>query len=130
MNDPSGHQGVDVGPYLDPGSNCWHWCGVATLNPQPHPMAGSPDLPTREQVHTALDALGMVDPTGIADATNALIYAAEDDYINTILSATALFPFGDASKVAKYAGEVVEIVTKHGDEAVDLVGFRRTQYFE
>jgi RHS repeat-associated protein len=61
--DPTGH--IDVSPYLDPGTNCWSWCGVATMNPRPHPMAGPPDLPTREQVQTALDVVGTVDPTGI-----------------------------------------------------------------
>ncbi len=118
MNDPSGHQGVDVGPYLDPGSNCWHWCGVATLNPQPHPMAGPPDLPTLEQVHTALDAVGMVDPTGIADGANALIYITKGEHANAVLSAAALIPLGDVLKAGKYADEAAEIAGGNADEVV------------
>ena len=111
--DPTGH--ID-GPYLDPGSNCYRWCGVATMNPRPHPMAGPPDLPTREQVQTTLDVIGTVDPTGIADATNAAIYAAEGEYVDALLTAGAILPLGDALKAGKYADEVVEFVGRNADE--------------
>jgi hypothetical protein len=53
--------------------------------------------------HGALDAIGVVDPFGIADGANAVWYLADGDNVNAAISAAGMIPFvGDVAKVGKY----------------------------
>jgi hypothetical protein len=79
-------------------------------------------------VHTVLDFAGFIPGLGaIPDLINAGIYAAEGDFKNAALSATAAIPIaGDGAKatvmVARHADEVIAVgsqVARHGDEVVD-----------
>ncbi|MCB0096960.1 MAG: DUF2380 domain-containing protein [Caldilineaceae bacterium] len=48
MSDPSGHTGIERGPYLNPGSNCYRWCGgAASMDPR------RPDAETLKQMENA-----------------------------------------------------------------------------
>jgi hypothetical protein len=74
-------------------------------------------------MHGALDVVGTIDPFGIADGLNALIYVAEGDYKNAALSAIGIIPFGDFAKGLKYTDEVVDVVgdvVKYGDEVEEV----------
>lgn len=47
----------------------------------------------------ALDLVGIIDPTGIADALSASIYASQGDLINSLISGAGLIPYiGDFAK--------------------------------
>ncbi|THU39222.1 hypothetical protein FAM09_11955 [Niastella caeni] len=73
--------------------------------------------------HGFLDVVGMIDPTGIADGLNAVIYLAEGNYKDAALSAIGMLPLGDLAKGLKYvdeAEEVVEGIVKYEDEAVEI----------
>lgn len=65
-------------------------------------------------VHGALDIAGFIPVLGaIPDGINAVIYAAEGDWVNAGISAVAMIPvFGDGAKV----------VTKLGKEVVEVSG--------
>lgn len=54
-------------------------------------------------VQTGLDLLGIVDPTGTADATNAVLYAAHGDWGDAGISGLSAFG-ADFTKSLRYAG--------------------------
>jgi hypothetical protein len=70
-----------------------------------------------EMLHTVLDVIGWVDPTGIADGVNAVVYVFEGDYGNAMVSGVSMIPFGDVLKLLKYGG-------KYGDDVVEVVSKR------
>ena len=65
-------------------------------------------------VDQTLDVAGVIDPTGIADGANGLIYAAEGDVINAGISFASIAPGGDVLKLGRGA-------VKYGDEAFGLL---------
>lgn len=69
---------------------------------------------TAEVGHVALDAIGIIDPTPIADTANAIWYAAEGDWGNAAISGLAIAPYiGDTGKVGKYGGKLITQIQKH-----------------
>jgi hypothetical protein len=53
--------------------------------------------------HTALDMIGIFEPTPFADGINAVWYLAEGDKVNGAISAAGILPYvGDLAKVVKY----------------------------
>ena len=61
------------------------------------------------QVHGTLDGIGVFDPTGIADALNAGLYAAKGDWVNAGLSAAGIIPIiGDLAKGGKYGANALK----------------------
>jgi hypothetical protein len=57
---------------------------------------------------------GVIDPFGIADGANGLLYAAEGDVINAGISFASIAPGGDVLKLGRGA-------VKYGDEALGLL---------
>jgi len=56
-----------------------------------------------------MDAIGVVDPTGIVDGLNAIIYAARGQYANAAIAAIAIVPYvGDLAKVGKYGSKIAK----------------------
>lgn len=77
---------------------------------------------TSDVGHVGLEGIGILDPTGIADAINAGWYAAEGDYLNATLSGISILPYlgdaigkggkgllilGKAHKIGRYANETI-----------------------
>lgn len=63
---------------------------------------GNYTIQGREVLNAALDIVGIVDPTGVADALNASIYASNYEWLNASISAVGLIPYlGDAAKLYK-----------------------------
>jgi RHS repeat-associated protein len=61
--------------------------------------------------HGALDAVGIIDPFGVADGLNALWYLAEGDRVNAAISAAALLPYvGDTAKAARYVSRTARVI--------------------
>lgn len=57
-----------------------------------------------DNIQTALDVAGVADPTGLADAVNAVIHLARGNYGEAAISAIAIIPYvGDLAKGAKYS---------------------------
>jgi RHS repeat-associated protein len=86
------------------------------------PFGLSPELTASKVVHGILDIISMIDPTGIVDGINGLIYLAEGDYFNAGLSfACALIPFAfDAgAKAAKWGSKAFK-ATKAGQKLVTV----------
>lgn len=60
-----------------------------------------------------LDAVGVVDPTGVADGLNALVYVGRGQYGNAAISAAGIIPIiGDLGKAGKYGAKVVNVTSK------------------
>ncbi|HKG08707.1 MAG TPA: DUF6443 domain-containing protein [Pedobacter sp.] len=56
-----------------------------------------------DDLQTTLDAIGVADPTGIADGVNAVIHLSRGNYGDAAISAIAIIPYvGDLAKGAKY----------------------------
>jgi RHS repeat-associated protein len=52
----------------------------------------------------AADVAGVVDPTGIVDGANGVIYTARGDYFNAAISFAGMVPYaGDLAKIGRYA---------------------------
>lgn len=64
-----------------------------------------------EGVQLGLDAIGLFDPTGIADGINAVIYAANGDYTNAALSAISILPLGDIVKAGKLGMKAADVAS-------------------
>jgi hypothetical protein len=77
--------------------------------------------------HTVLDAVGMVDPFGIADIANAGLYAAKGDWQNASISlAGAVIPYaGDALKLTRMGGMIVRSASGMMDVAAKRTGISR-----
>lgn len=80
-----------------------------------------------EVVKFALDMVGVVDPTGVADGLSALISLGQGKWVDAALSGAGLLPYlGDAAKVAKvprYAkavGEAIQLGLKEAEFARQL----------
>lgn len=66
---------------------------------------------------TLLDAIGLFDPTGIADFTNALIYSGRGQWGYAGISMLAVIPYlGDTAKVGKYGTKTLRKITVIGSE--------------
>lgn len=58
-----------------------------------------------DRIQDTVDVIGIVDPTGIADAANTVGYAARGEWGKAATSALGLIPYlGDLGKIGKYAG--------------------------
>ena len=69
---------------------------------------------TAEVGHFALDVIGTIEPTPIADTANAIWYAAEGDWGNAAISGLAIAPYiGDTGKAGKYGGKIITQIQKH-----------------
>lgn len=59
-----------------------------------------------EQIHGVLDFCSLIDPLGLCDGVNFIIYSFKGDKLNATLAATALIPFiGTAQPILKIAGK-------------------------
>ncbi len=77
-----------------------------------------------------LDGVGVLDPTGVSDAINALIYAGRGQWGNAAISGIAIAPYiGDIGKGGKYAAKGAKAlkavdkagdIAKYSDEATDF----------
>ncbi|MNE14051.1 hypothetical protein D3C80_1069100 [compost metagenome] len=56
-----------------------------------------------------LDALGVIDPTGIIDGLNALTYGLRGQKANATIAALGILPFGDLAKGVKYTKSTMKI---------------------
>lgn len=67
----------------------------------------------QENLHGVMDAVGVIDPTGVADGANAISYLLEGDPVDAGISAAGLLPFlGDFGKLGKYADEGAVLLKK------------------
>ena len=78
-------------------------------------------------VHGILDVVGFIPVVGeIADGANALIYAAEGNYVDAALSVAGMVPFvgwgATGAKIAKHGDELVDGI-KHADDVVDALKY-------
>ncbi|GIV03350.1 MAG: hypothetical protein KatS3mg015_2739 [Fimbriimonadales bacterium] len=77
-----------------------------------------------------LDAIGVFDPTGLADLLNGLWYAAEGDWANAGLSLIAIVPYlGDAAKIGRgvtKAGRGARAADELGEflQSADVMSYR------
>lgn len=100
--------------------------------PPPPPPPGNPEddgWSLSDIGHSVLDVVGLVPVLGeVADAVNAVWYAAEGDWLNAGLSASAMIPgLGMLATGAKYVDEAVALgsdaaaaLTRNGDELAQL----------
>ena len=100
--------------YNDPSGHCVGAFSEFGHEPDCKPAPGEEGrTPTREEVHMALDAVGVVDPTGVVDTANAAMYLTEGQYRDAGLTFLGVIPIlGDTAKGAKYADEAVTVVKK------------------
>jgi len=72
--------------------------------------------------NTFLDIAGIFDPTGIADAANAVLYAQQGNYTFAILSIISIFPYaGDLiGKSLMFLGKSSRII-RNSDIAIELL---------
>ena len=69
-------------------------------------------------IHTMLDAVGVVDPFGISDGINALIYLGQGDFKNAGISALGIVPYiGDTAKGARLGAKALKFADKADDVA-------------
>ena len=79
-------------------------------------FGGNHTLEGRDVVLAGLDVAGVVDPTGVADATAATMYAGSGDWGNALISAAGLaVGFGDLAKGGRIAGQVKKLTGAVGD---------------
>ena len=68
----------------------------------------------------ALDIVGIVDPTGIADALSASLYAQQGDLVNAMVSGVGLIPYlGDFAKMFRMKNhfKILSMAVESGAEA-------------
>lgn len=71
-----------------------------------------------ENLHTLLDAVGVVDPFGVSDGINALIYLGQGDFKNAGISVLGIVPYvGDTAKGARLGAKVLKFADKADDVA-------------
>jgi len=74
---------------------------------------------TLENVHGALDAIGTVEPTPIADLLNSTIYGFEGNWTDAALTVAGVIPYaGDAGKLCKYGKKATKRASNSVDELV------------
>jgi RHS repeat-associated protein len=79
-------------------------------------FGGNIELGGSDVTHAALDIAGVVDPSGVADAANATLYASEGKTGDAVISGLGIIPYvGDLAKV-KRIGNAIETI----DKAVDV----------
>lgn len=73
-----------------------------------------------DNFQTTLDIAGTIDPTGIVDGINALIYIARGQWVNAGISALAVIPYiGDLGKGGKLSSKLAaKTELKYSDELV------------
>ncbi|WCJ60440.1 hypothetical protein NXS98_04725 [Fontisphaera persica] len=75
----------------------------------------------KERWHTGLDAIGVIEPTPLADGLNALLYAMEGGWGNAGISAVGMVPFlGDGAKLCKYVGNYGAKLSETAERALKL----------
>jgi RHS repeat-associated protein len=80
-------------------------------------FGGNYTLQGDEILSAALDIVGIIDPTGIADGINAKLAADKGDWLSAGISTLGLFPYvGDFAKVGKISKDIKVI-----DNAIDAV---------
>ena len=78
---------------------------------------GNYTLQGDELLSAALDIVGCIDPTGLADGLNTFLQAQKGDYGGAVLSAIGLVPYvGDTAKAGKI-GKDVKIISEGVDAA-------------
>lgn len=66
-----------------------------------------------DELQTGLDIAGIIDPFGIVDLTNALIYAGRGKWGDAGISALAMVPYiGDLGKAGRLAGKTIQRTAK------------------
>ena len=58
-----------------------------------------------------MDGFGALDPTGVIDGLNAIIYAFRGQKANATIAMVGILPFGDLAKVGKYGSKVDNVAT-------------------
>ena len=77
-----------------------------------------------EVLSAALDIVGIIDPSGVADGLNATLQAKNGDYFGSLISAAGVIPYvGDIAKVGK-VGKDVKII----NAAIDAVRAEKNAY--
>jgi RHS repeat-associated protein len=77
-------------------------------------------------LHSTLDGIGLVDPTGAADLANAALYAGSGDLGNAFISMASTLPAGDLAKAARASGSYT-ILFKSGKRYHGKGGLDRAQ---
>jgi len=98
--------------FVDPDGRWWGSPSFDPVGVGPGVDLGRRSL-DRETIHAGLDAIGTVEPIGVADSLNALLYASEGDWENFGYSAIGVIPFlGDTGKGIKYGKRVCQNLPK------------------
>jgi hypothetical protein len=75
-----------------------------------------------DRAQDVVDIIGVIDPTGIADAANALGYAARGKWGQAGISALGIIPYaGDVFKLGKYAARGGKVASKGAKVAPELM---------
>jgi len=115
-HDPETGRWISKDPILLAGGlNLYAFCGNDPVNF--FDPWGLCERTGREKFQTALDAIGVFDPTGIADGLNALIYLWNGENGYAAISVAGILPFGDLAKGGKYAAKAFKASEK---TAVDM----------
>ena len=99
--------------------------GNAVAYIDPLGLCSNDDFSLMDKLHMALDIIGMVDPTGIADGANVVLYLGEGDLKNAAISGVAIVPVvGNAASAAKAAKNVSNAadatkLIKNSDNVID-----------
>jgi RHS repeat-associated protein len=115
--DPATGRWISKDPILLAGGlNLYAFCGNDPVNfSDPWGLC---EKTGREKFQTALDAIGVFDPTGIADGLNALIYLWNGENGYAAISALGMVPYlGDLGKAGKYGSQAL----RYSDEAAALI---------
>ena len=71
-----------------------------------------------DRAQDVVDIIGIIDPTGVADAANALGYAARGKWGAAAVSALGVIPYvGDAGKIAKWGVRAAKVAKVAGKAA-------------
>jgi len=84
-----------------------------------------------DDIQTAVDIVGIADPTGISDAANSIVYAGRGKWKDAAISAVGVIPYvGDIAKISRLSkkGYTVYIGVKDGMEYVGMTGNLAKRY--
>ncbi|WP_255590675.1 GH-E family nuclease [Algoriphagus sp. NBT04N3] len=88
-------------------------------------LGGNYSLQGDDILSAALDIVGVVDPTGIADGLNAGLQAKNGDWLGAAISTAGIIPYiGDVAKVGKI-GKDVKIINNAIDATKNRVKLRK-----
>ena len=81
----------------------------------------APYTTTAEDIHSALDVLGSIDPTPLSDGLNGFGYLLEGDVVNAGISAAGLLiPYaGDAAKLGRVAKGGMNLISQFSGGTID-----------